>query len=219
MKEYNESKARRTFVILKLLEALAIISPYFFGLINNYFVSVGYDYLVWSKEATSFFGTYLAGLSFILTVIITIAFIVFGIAVFLFLCWGVGYCIYLLLRGFVNLNWAWAKRISETPEGRIIRLTKYEENRRKKYPVLTGDTVRIKENLKLGKKYGYGDVKFVNRMDKYKGKEAIVGECFEDDDFEDDKSFRLNIDNGDKKRSWWVAEMVTLVKKRPVPEK
>ncbi len=212
MADYKKEKATKIFLLLKIVEILIVFILTFgiWELGNNYLKDytpscvihsyVMGDFICPYIENPNMFQTWTIGLSLL---IVYVLIILMGIAYIL----GIG----LIITLFFLINWKWAVRLSETPEGRRKRLLKREEKLREEYTLLRGDVVRIKKNLKVGQKFGVENqsepLVIRDNHKKFFGKLAKVTRADSDD------TCLLDITKGDH---WWHSDMLELVKKREV---
>jgi hypothetical protein len=191
VKDYDFKEATWKFVALKGLETLIILfivyGFYFIGFWVNGLNGTGNCGLGFyscpyteSTNALSIWGIGLLTIIFVLGALLFWFCIIAAVA--------------LLVALVVWLNWDWAKRWAETPEGRKKRL-------RKKYTFIEGDKVRIEKGLDIGDYYN--NMKFVARMKKYEGKSAVIKEMIKDD--EGDRHYILDVDKGEFK---WTVDML-----------
>lgn len=191
IKEYDKSKAKFYFVLLKFAEVIAVLTFIFgfygLGLIQNFFIRKQIWFFNLSLESpfTNALAIWFAGWLFLFSIFI-IGFVT--------LCFFV--LTYWIISMFVKVNWRWSKSLAETEKGKKERLEKENERDRKRYGHAIGDSVTIKEKLNVGTKYS--SVKFVKKMQKYTGKVAKIKKIDEDGDF------RLDVDD---QTHFWSKEM------------
>ena len=214
IKNYNKEKAKRWFALLKIFEVLGAFLFTFgiYGLGNLAINSTNklWKIIYWNFTATTPVGIWGIGIA-----IIFISFI-YLIAICL-----VGALIYLTVKGYLQLNWHWAKLIAETSEGKKKRIEQTrkkeladDEKCRKKYGgFIAGDIVEIKK-CKVGKVYGkikgedYEGVRFKEKMVKHIGKTYEVYEIDDDDDL------ILDYNDEDGNDYCWHRSMLKMKKKR-----
>jgi len=210
--DYDKENAKKWFVLLKFFEVsgLLLITFGIYGI--GTFVNSNYALrkFLGGEITTSVVGIWMNGLLLIIVMVICLfllLLIIFG-----------GYAI---IHGFILINWNWAKRIAETPEGKKKRKEKerqevlqYDEECRKlNEGFIAGDLVEIKK-CKVGKIYGkdedidYEGVRFKDKMVKYIGKEFEVYEV------DDDNDLILDYDDPEGNDYCWHRSMVKLKKKR-----
>jgi len=169
VKKYNKDKSKWIFAGLKLAEFFAAFL-FTFGI---YGLGIFANTLIGTKLGIFYGITYLRegiidiwslGLGFLFMSIISIIIICIVI-----------WIIYETIKAFLVVNWKWAQRLTETPEGKKERKKEnerlkkqYYDERRALKGFLKGDMVRVKKNLKLNKVYG--TCRFVDGMKKYQGK-------------------------------------------------
>ena len=211
IKDYNKDKAKSWFVLLKALEVFVLFlftfGVYGVGILGKSFNGIWKDFF-WKVQSTTILGIWFSGLGIIITSLIYLIFVALILTL-----------IYWALKGFILINWKWAKLIAETPEGKKKRLEEIrkekladDEKCRKKYGgFIAGDLVEVKK-CQIGKVYGkkgnYPGVRFKKIMANHIGKQYEVYEIDDDNDIILD--YRLE---SDEEEYCYHPSMLKMIKK------
>jgi hypothetical protein len=189
MKNENENARIGYFFILKFIEIsillILIFGIYYLGVYANNLpydscnFRLGLDIKCPHADNPTKVDLWGIGILFLMLIIFTLLGYLVAIIITIF-----------ILYYIISINWDWAKKLAMT-----------EEEKRKKYKMLPGDVVKIKNNLKNNKYYG--EVKFIKKMKKYEG---CVGKILKLD--KTDNTYRLSVDN---EKYWWTVSMLELM--------
>jgi len=210
--EYDLKEASWKFAFLKFMEIslflIFIFGFYFVGLYANNLpqnscnFKMGLQIPCPHTDNPTGFNLWVIGLTFCMLVFLSSSVILLTLIV-----WGILILIIaFILYWYVMWNWGIAKRWAETPVSKKLREIAREKEKRERWTILEDDVVTIRDHLIAG--YRYDDIKFLKRMEKYKGKTAKVIELDVDD-----QTYRLSIDRGN---NWWTVPMLKLKEKRKI---
>jgi len=204
--DYDVKEASWKFAFLKIVEIsiifVIVFGFYFIGIYANNLpkgscnFKVGLSIPCPHTDTPTFLNLWAVGVGFCFLIIFTLVIwaVILAIAV------GIIYLIILV-------NWNWAIKWAETYDSKRKKLIEKEKKLRYDWGILEDDIVQVKENLKIGEKYG--NIKFVKKMKPYEGE---VGKVLRLD--EDDHTYRLNIDG---REYWWTIKMLKIKERRENP--
>ena len=211
IKDYNECKAKKWFVLLKTLELFIVFlftfGVYGLGLVATNSLSNCWEKWFWTMKSTTIMGIWFNGLG-----------IIFVSLVYLICVAAILALIYYLIKGFITINWKWARLIAETPEGKKKRLEEIrkeeldddEKCRKENGGFIAGDEVEVKKCIVgrvYGKKPGYPGVRFTKTMAKH------IGEVYDVYEIDDDNDIILEYDLDDEDEYCWHSSMLKMKKK------